>query len=445
MPTYRASSRLPVSCSARARGTVALALALLALAPASCAPPLQNGGVDVAAGAGDRLGILCRFRRGEDARKDLCDPGEQRVEPARARRIASAADTLRGPLAAGREGDLLLENTEIVVVIGAVGGGAAGGEAGASEGGGSIIDAAEIRSRRDELGHVIARLGPSRRAVYGAIASGAEQDGTAWVEASGHDAQEPRLKVTTRYTLGPLDRAVLISTSLENKSDAPVGLLDLGDAIAWGSTLPLAPGKAPGFEGDLKSMYIGGVGASVGYLLTPVKDADVISKTGGGWSDVVLERDVVLPAGGRVQYERVLAVAPRGDPVAIAAEFFFMQGGAPGGVAVKLVDARGAAVLPAPGSRVYVERASTSASAPESAPAPASVPATWWISPAAVPDDPSTLGGEVPPGRYTLRYEGGGRSSMQSPVIIIKPGAVSPVVLSVSDRSDAPAGSPAPN
>ena len=126
MPTYRASSRPSHSCSARAKGAVVLSL--LALAPASCAPPLQNGGVDVAAGAGDRLGILCRFRRGEDARKDLCDPGEQRVEPARVRRIASAADTLRGPLAAGREGDLLLENAEIVVVIGAVGGGAAGSD-----------------------------------------------------------------------------------------------------------------------------------------------------------------------------------------------------------------------------------------------------------------------------------------------------------------------------
>jgi hypothetical protein len=442
MPTDRASSRLPLSGSAGARAAVALAL--LALAPAACAPPLQNGGVDVAAGAGDRLGILCRFRRGEDARKDLCDPGEQRVTPARARRIASAADALRGPLAAGREGDLLLENAEIVVVIRAAGGGAAGGEAeGAAEGAGSLIDAAEVRSRRDELGHVIARLGPSRRAVYDAIASGAEQDGTAWVEASGRDAQEARLKVTTRYTLGPLDRAVLISTTLENKSDAPIGLLELGDAIAWGGALPLAPGKEPGFEGDLRSMYIGGVGASVGYLLAPVKDADVISKTGAGRSDVVLERDVALPAGGRVQYERVFAVAPRGDPVAIATEFFFMQGGAPGGVAVKLVDARGAAVLPAPGSRVYVERASASASA--SPPATAPAPATWWISPAAIPDDPSILGGEVPPGRYTLRYEGGGRSSMQSPVVVIKPGAVSPVVLSVSEPSDAPAQSPAAN
>lgn len=397
----------------------------------------------MAAGAGDRLGILCRFRGGEDARKDLCEPGQARVEPARVRRIASAADRLRGPLAAGREGDLLLENAEIAVVIRAVGGAAAGGEASAAEGGGNLIDAAVVRSRRDELELVAARLGPSRRAVYDSIASGAEQDGTAWVEASGHDAQEPRLKVTTRYTLGPLDRAVLISTLVENKSDAPIGLLELGDAVAWGGALPLAPGKEPGFEGDLKGMYIGGIGASVGYLLAPVKDADVISKTGEGRSDVVIERDVALPAGGRFQYERVFAVASRGDSVAVATEFFFMQGGAPGGVAVKLVDARGAAVLPAPGSRVYVERASASAPAAEPASAPA--PATWWISPAAAPDDPSVLGGEVPPGRYTLRYEGGGRTSMQSAVIAIKPGAVTPLVLSVSDPQDAPTAIPAAN
>jgi hypothetical protein len=49
-----------------------LALAAVVLAAASCAAPLQNGGVDVRPGAEARLDLLCRYRGSSGQR--VCEP-----------------------------------------------------------------------------------------------------------------------------------------------------------------------------------------------------------------------------------------------------------------------------------------------------------------------------------------------------------------------------------
>ena len=41
---------------------IALTLSCFSAAIAGCAPPLQNGGVDVRPGVAERLGLLCRWR-----------------------------------------------------------------------------------------------------------------------------------------------------------------------------------------------------------------------------------------------------------------------------------------------------------------------------------------------------------------------------------------------
>lgn len=400
----------------------AAALCSLLLAGAGCAAPLQNGGVDVAAGAGDRLGLLCRWRRGDDARKDLCAAPES-AEPARVRRLAAEADKLRGPLAEGREGDYLIENPEVAFVIRQVTPGAP-----AVDGAGALIDAADARSRRDEIGRVTARFGERFSALYEEITSGVDEGGAAWVEVRGHEASTPLVKITTRYSLGPLDRAVLITTTLESQSPSPVGLLDLGDVIDWGAMSVISPGKQDEKTGELKGPYAAAVGSDVGYLLAPVEDAEVASRTDGKTSAVVIERDVTLPPSAAARYQRVLAVAPRPDPVAVATELFFMQGGAPGGVAVKLIDAGGAAVSPPPGSRLLIDRAGTA-----SEPSPRG--SLWWMRAESAPEDPSVIGGELPPGRYTLRFEGGGRREQKEAAIIVTSGAVAKLTL-VIGRAD---------
>jgi hypothetical protein len=51
MPTLRLLATLP----------------LLVIAAASCAAPLQNGGVDVRPGVAARLEMMCRYRQGDSA------------------------------------------------------------------------------------------------------------------------------------------------------------------------------------------------------------------------------------------------------------------------------------------------------------------------------------------------------------------------------------------
>lgn len=392
----------------------------------ACAPPAQEGGVNVIKGAGDRFGMLCRFRRGgEQGNKELCDPGEEQIKPASVRRIASRADRIGGPLAIAREGDYVLENAEVAFVINQLGRGF-----GFQESGGNIIDAADARVRSDELGSLFTYFGVfPRQALYDALTFGAEKDGTAWIEVRGRELYEDKLAITTRYTLGPLDRAVVIATTLENRGDKPVGPIDLGDAVQWGAAEKLAPGKSPGFRGDYTGAYIGGVGKSVAYLLAPVKDAEVFAKNGTAWSNLSYERDIRIAPGEKVGYERVFAVAPRGDSVGIATEFFYMQGGAPAGLAVALVDEKGARVAPPEGARVMLERARAEGDPPTWA------DTWWWIKASPEAAAEGVIGGEVPPGRYAIRFEGGGRRSETTTtktLVDVKPGVVTAATLKVS-------------
>jgi hypothetical protein len=410
----------------------------------ACKPPSQEGGVNVIKGAGDRFGMLCRFRRGgEQSDKEMCDPGAEKVPPASVRRIASGDNRIGGPLAIGREGDYVLENAEVAFVINQLGRGF-----GFSESGGNIIDAADARARSDELGSLFTYFGEfPRQALYEGLRFGAEKDGTAWIEVKGRELYEEKLIVTTRYTLGPLDRAVVIATSLENRGVKPIGPIDLGDAVQWGAAEKLAPGKAPGFRGDYTGAYLGGVGRSVAYLLAPVKDGEVFAKNGTAWSNLSYERGVRIQPGEKVRYERVFAVAPRGDSVGVATEFFYMQGGAPAGLAVALVDAKGAKVTPPEGGRLMLERARAEGDPPTWAD-------TWWwmkASPEAAAE--GVIGGEVPPGRYVIHFQGGGRRSEAKAIVDVKPGVVTAASLKVSDvgklrvavrLTDAPEGTPVP-
>jgi hypothetical protein len=390
----------------------------------TCAPPAQEGGVNVIGGASQRFGMLCRFRRGgEQSGNELCDPGEEKVPPASVRRITASKDRVGGPLAIGRVGDYVLENGEVAFVINQLGRGF-----GFSESGGNLIDAADARSRSDEIGSLFTYFGAfPRQALYDALTFGAEKDGTAWIEVRGRELYEEKLAITTRYALGPLDRAVVLTTWLENRGDKPVGPIDLGDAVQWGSAEKIAPGKAPGFRGDYTGAYVGGVGKSVAYLLAPVKDAEVFAKNGTAWSNLSYERDVRIGPGEKVRYDRVFAVAPRGDTVGVATEFFYMQGGAPAGLAVSLVDARGAKVTPPEGGRLMLERARA-----EGEPATWS-DTWWWMRPSPEAAAAGVVGGEVPPGKYSIQFQGGGRRSEAKAIVDVKPGVVTAASLKVSD------------
>ncbi|WP_437286141.1 hypothetical protein [Sorangium sp. So ce406] len=406
---------------AAVRGRRPGGLAALALACATCAPPAQNGSVVVSSGAAERLGMLCRWGHGDAEQGELCPRADGAARPARVRRIAGPADALSGPLAAGRPGDHVLENDEIVVVVEQLGPGA-----GLAESGGHVIDAADARARRDELGQIVARLGaPARQAVYSELATGAGEDGAAWIEVRGRGGAGGALSVTTRYTLGPRDRALVIATSIQNDGGAPIEGLDLGDVVHWGAAAPIAPasapGTAPGSRGEREAPYVAGVGTGVAYALAAADGAPLRARSGAGFSDATFARPAALPPGGRATYQRVLAVAPRGDPLAVATELFFLGGGAPGGVAIELVDARGAPLPPLAGRVTLTPIA-------EGGAAPAAGAIDLWLR----AGERAPLAAEAPPGLYLVGFEGSGRRALASARIRIRAGEIAPARLALS-------------
>lgn len=416
----------------RARPPLALLLALFA----ACTPPIQNGGVDVREGAASRLETLCRWRHGAVEGENPCASSEQRAAPARVRRIAAEADKLSGPFAIGRTGDYLLENDEIAVVIDQLGRGS-----GFAESGGNIVDAADAQARRDELGQMFTSFGaPSRQAIYEAIASGVDPKGTAWIEVRGHELHEEQLRVTTRYELAAGQRSLVISTELENKKGAPIDSLSLGDSIQWGLAEKFAPGQALDFRGEVTAPYLGGAGRQVAYGIVPAPHAPEPAPAAGfsstsaaTSSNLRFAQDVSLAPGQRAGYQRVLVVGPRGDSLGVVTEMFFLQGGAPGGVEVELVDPAGARLAPPEGGRILLDPAAPAGQAAAGASLPGSAAPPLWIQ---IGSDMVKAGAnaaaELPPGRYLVGFEGAGRLAKAKVPVSIEPGKLAKISLAVS-------------
>jgi hypothetical protein len=316
--------------------------------------------------------------------------------PARRARVhvMRAGGELGGPNATGRPGDLMLENDEVAFVIDQLGRGA-----GFAVGGGNLIDAADARARKDEIGQVMTYFGTfPRQGVYTSLDSGALPDGGAYVEARGHDLDDAGVAVRTRYTLHPNDRALLIETTLENRTAQPAVFVGLGDAIQWGGAEDFAPDRGRNFKGASRGSFLAGVGRLASYAITST-DGAIDADSGPSWSDTLQARHTEIPPGKSVHYARVFLVGPRADVSGLVAELTKTAGGAVGAVRVALAGDAGP-VAPPPDADVEIA-----------------------VGGKAImdlrPDGSGALAGELPPGHYTLRYAGGGgRGPRGAPVAV---------------------------
>src|SRR5580698_8505026 len=303
------------------------------------------------AALGPALGTACRTPRDVTPliRVDPNAPGRinwlatpaataPRVAPARVH-SARAGEELVGTNAIGRPGDLLLENDEVAFVIDRI-----GSSSGFAESGGNVVDAADARVRKDELGQQFTYFGKfPRQGVYETLTSGTAADGSAWIEAKGRELYEPKLLVTTRYTLQAPDRALLLETTLQNTGDAPAVGLTLGDAIQWGGAEKIAPGKARGFKGPSSGPYVGGVGRFTSYAITSA-DGTIDGVSGSTWTDTTGRdsagrREIALGPGQTTSYRRVLLVGERADSASLVSELTRSAGQPVGALSVRLVPA----------------------------------------------------------------------------------------------------------
>lgn len=322
-----------------------------------------------------------------------------------------AGQELGGPNATGKVGDWVLENDEVIFVIDALGRGT-----GLAESGGNIVDAADAKLRRDELGQVFTYFGTfPRQGVYTTIDSRVEPDGTAVLVSRGKELYEPSVEVVTELRLGATDRAVLMRTTLTNRGTTTVTGLGLGDAIQWGGAEKISPGKPAGFKGPSTGSYIAGVGRLASYGITST-EGEIAAISGGGWTDTEQKKDVAIEPGKSVTYDRVFVVGERPDLASVVAELTLSSGGALGEIAVDLTDAKGQPVKPLPGTKVYVGT--------ERAPEILSIVAT-----------DGSLHASVPPGNWFVSYAPsvGRRAAGAGVPVEVKAGAAAKATLSVTD------------
>lgn len=305
--------------------------------------------IAVTPGAAARIGLI----PSKAPRRDDAPGARAHAHPLEADQILS------GPNATGKVGDWMLENDEVVFVVDGLGGGV-----GFAESGGNIVDAADARARVDELGQVFTYFGAfPRQAVYQRIDARDEPDGSAWIEARGHELYEPGVEVVTRYTLAASDRAVLLRTTLTNRGRTKVAGLGLGDAIQWGGGDKYAPGKPRGFKGPTQGSFIGAIGARTSYAITGT-DGIIEALSGGSWTDTLQAKDVELAPSATISYERVFVVGERPDASSLVAELARAAGVAVGHVEFTLVDERGVAVPAVVGATVALSRAAGASATP---------------------------------------------------------------------------------
>lgn len=175
--------------------------------------------------------------------------GSQTAHDRHAAPLASAqplrrADQLpHGPQAQAQLGDLALRNRDTTFVLRRL-----GFDHQSLDAGGGLIDAS-ARGGLDLLAGLHQELvgpeGVARRVLYHQ-AEPSQEGGRAWWELQGRDAQPSSLEITTRLTLEPQGRALLLETTLRNQGQEPSAPVTLAErwrgaqARLWGQEAPRA-------------------------------------------------------------------------------------------------------------------------------------------------------------------------------------------------------------
>jgi len=235
--------------------------------------------------------------------------------------VMKDGEQLGGPSATGRPGDLVLENAEVVFVVDS-----RGSSAGLPDSGGHLIDAADARVRKDELDQMVPRFAASSGpGACESIITGADAEGSAWIETRGRGPAEARLALVTRYTLHGPDRALLVETTVENTGETATTLPALGDVVEWGRAERVAPGRPRGFVGSTSGSYVGAVGRFVSYAVTST-EGDIGASSGTSSTETAVREKVPLAAHETTHYERVFLVGARPDTSSLIGELALAAG-----------------------------------------------------------------------------------------------------------------------
>jgi len=262
---------------------------------ASCAAPMQEGGVTVMPGAGARMLIAMRY--------GMAPVGEA-VRPAEARRAVVAEQLPPGAAKSGKLGDYVLDNGIVGVVIGNVDGSGRSGK---------LIDFARWGGDGDDLvGLDIEVLGAPVR--YQTIKTGYDPAlAAAYVSVTGDLVTHAggRASVETRYDLAPGLDAVLVSTRIKIVASEPAS----DESEPSPAPTPLLVERVGVLDGrstlaDTRGPFLAELGPFAGYALQPAADGEL------GKNRVEVSRAKTPGVGGTFLYARTLTALERPDSLA---------------------------------------------------------------------------------------------------------------------------------
>lgn len=208
------------------------------------------------------------------------------------------------PGAAATQGDFLLQNELITVVIGRPS--IAHGNA---VSGGYVIDGFNNDAPIDSLAqlHLFLNDKYPRMARFRDGRVSEVMSDSASVVMVGVDSENPAIDVTTTYTLRKGSRALELCTSISPREKA-IQNYAIGDAFAWGSAQQFLPGN--GFRaasGRVNLPWVGGATNSVAYALFASAD-NLWGPASSTWIDVS-GTTASVEAGQSAEYLRYLVVA----------------------------------------------------------------------------------------------------------------------------------------
>jgi hypothetical protein len=106
------------------------------------------------------------------------------------------------------------------------------------------------------------------------------------VVVRGHDSDDPKITVETRYSLAPGSDAVAIDSTVSNGSDKTLSHFGIGDAVEWGRSERFIPGHGRDDSGHVANApgWVEGIGDGAAYAYVVATGA-LDGRHGWAWSD----------------------------------------------------------------------------------------------------------------------------------------------------------------
>ncbi len=219
------------------------------------------------------------------------------------------------------------------------------------------VSAAPTLAPRIVVGALVGADGTERGLITDRVTMFPAEDGSATVTVFGHDGANAQVHATTTFKLARGDRAVLVSTTIENTGTTPMDAADMQDHVTWAGMRAFVPGatraNAAVDAREFTGPYVAAVGDkdSVAFTSTEGEVAATLDKTS---ARIHLSRALALTPRSQKSFDRVMVVGTRADSSSVVAELLRASGIPTGAVRVSVFsreDESGTAVTPVTAGR----------------------------------------------------------------------------------------------